>query len=93
MRVNNFKQMGEEDEGDYYPNLSSQVQANVESTLGIFRFFGQVVEVFLPKVVDTIIVMSGGDAPDQDTSSKERRGSSYPPPRRKGPSRPPANGR
>lgn len=84
MRVNNFKKLMEEDEETHYPNLSSQVQTNVENTLGIFRYFGQIVEVFLPKVVDTFIAMSGGDSDAELDSSPHQR--KTPPPRGKGPS-------
>lgn len=92
MRVNNFKKLMEEDEEAHYPNLSSQVQNNVENTLGIFRFFGQIVEVFLPKVVDTFIAMSSSDAPNRDEESRDRRTPSVPP-KGKGPSQPPITGR
>lgn len=93
MRVNNFKKLMEEDEEAHYPNLSSQIQTNVENTLGIFRFFGQIVEVFLPKVVDTFIAMSGGDPTEKEEQSDRNPPTSPPPPREQGPSNNPFIGR
>lgn len=58
---NNFKNL---DEDDFGP--PENVLQNVEQTLGIFRYLGQIADVFLPKIVNTVIEMSGGKDSSED---------------------------
>lgn len=61
--MNNFQRLMEQEEerSPQPPNI----QHNVENTLGIFRFIGQIVEVYLPKVADMFVTMAGGNESQQ----------------------------
>ena len=54
---NNFKNL---DEDDYGP--PENIFYNVQETLGIFRYLGQIADIFLPKIVDIVVEMSGGNS-------------------------------
>jgi hypothetical protein len=59
MRSNNFKRLMEEEEARYEAP-PPKVTRNVEQTTGIFSFAANIIEIFLPKVVDVFVAMSGG---------------------------------
>ena len=64
MAINNFKKLagGEEFEG---PSAPVHIKQNVERQLGTFRFFGQIIDLYLSRVVDFFVGMAGGTIPDQ----------------------------
>ncbi|MCB0608740.1 MAG: hypothetical protein H6562_02515 [Lewinellaceae bacterium] len=61
--MNNFQRLFEED-GDRYKNHHETIRQNLLGTLGVFRFVGQIVEVYIPRVADMIVSFSGGNAPE-----------------------------
>ena len=67
--MNNFKKLLEEEESilNDRPQLR-KVQTNLWQTLGVFKFVGQIVEVYVPKMVDLLILAAGGkvDPPDKN---------------------------
>jgi hypothetical protein len=67
--VNNFKKIQEEDEAKYqqHPHLK-KVQSGLWQTLGIFKFIGYLVEVYIPRVVDLFVVAVGGQAVEHKRS-------------------------
>jgi len=50
----------------------SKIGANVQSTTNFFSFAGSLIEVFLPKVLEVFVAMTGGNL-DQDEKPKQRR--------------------
>lgn len=60
---NNFKELYEEEEGKFTENSESfnRIQANVWGNLGVFKFAGQIIEVFLPKLFEFFVLLLGGD--------------------------------
>lgn len=71
MSINNFKRLMEEEEtriGDA-PN---GIGANVQSTTNFFAFAGNMIEVFLPKVLEVFVAMTGGNT-EENNKPKIRR--------------------
>jgi hypothetical protein len=58
MRTNNFKRLMEEEErtAPPPPNLKS----DLDRTMGLVRFVGEVVDLYLPRLVDMLVSMVGG---------------------------------
>ncbi|MDX1940484.1 MAG: hypothetical protein SFU99_08025 [Saprospiraceae bacterium] len=75
MQINNFKRLQEEEEIVYREQHDEKVRAGLLSSLGMFRFVGQVVDMYLPKLFDLLIMAAGG----KTDSSATTRGKSIPP--------------
>ncbi len=60
MRTNNFKRL-EEEEFNNMPEPPAEIQNNIVGQVNLFRFIGDIIELYLPKVVDLFVQMSGGD--------------------------------
>ncbi|MCB0662377.1 MAG: hypothetical protein KDC24_06535 [Saprospiraceae bacterium] len=60
MRTNNFKRLMEEEEAKY-ELPPPKITRNVEQTTGVFSFAANIIEVFLPKVLDVFVAMSVGE--------------------------------
>ena len=61
--MNNFQELFEEEERNAQDsNKLRGIQSDVWQTLGVFKFVGQIVEVYVPKVISMFIIASGGDA-------------------------------
>ncbi len=79
MRTNNFKRL-EEEEFNNMPEPPAEIQNNIVGQVNIFRFIGDIIDLYLPKVVDLFVQMSGGDSPsatrspDQDGPFDGKRG-------------------
>ena len=70
--MNNFQQLLNDDAGGF-DGCGDRVYKRVTGTLDTFRFLGEVVDIYFPKMVDTLIVMSGGseeDDPNTDDNSQ-----------------------
>ena len=59
MSTNNFKLMDEEMR-DKHPKPPSEIEHNVNSNIHSYSFFGKVVELFIPRIFDSLINMIGG---------------------------------
>lgn len=60
--MNNFQQLLNDDEEDYQrQGVNEEIRNNLEGTFGFFRFFGQIVEVYLPQMVDVLVMASGAE--------------------------------
>ena len=57
---NSFKKLKEEDEARLTP--PPQVARNVESQISFFDFFGKTIELFVPKILELLVAMTGGAA-------------------------------
>lgn len=55
---NNFKKLMEEEEISFIP--PALVKEKVASNISFLEFFGKTVELFIPRVVDLFIAMTGG---------------------------------
>lgn len=54
MKKNNFKIL-EDQELQNLEFDSDRVQNNIDTTVGVYRFFTDIIELYLPKVVDTMV--------------------------------------
>jgi len=72
MEDNNFKRLYEDEENAYEVKHHQKIRANVLGTLGLFRLVGDLVDVFLPRVMDIFVMASGGrdDGPGPVRSRK-----------------------
>ena len=70
MRTNNFKRLMEMEE-ERTPAPPPQIKESVSGTMGVFKFVGQIVEMYLPKVVDMLVSMMGGN-PGNPTTPPDR---------------------
>lgn len=61
---NNFHNLSDEEESHINPNQLSTIKANVWSSLGMVRAFGDVLDIYLPKLRDFFIVLVGGKGND-----------------------------
>ena len=68
MSVNNFKELEKLQEKEYN-NLNPDVRTNLVSSMGLFRFIGDIFDLFIPKVMDMFIKISGG-SPKQNVSHR-----------------------
>lgn len=58
---NNFQQLQDEDEQDFKDkNLNQVIRSKTWGNLSAFRFIGDIVEVYLARVVDLFILIAGG---------------------------------
>lgn len=63
--MDNFKQLEAEAVELYEEKqLHDRLRGRLEQTMGTFRFIGHVVNMYLPRMVDTVLLMSGGLQPE-----------------------------
>lgn len=62
MKINNFKTIQEEDEQKFLGARQDNSRAGIWGTLGVYKFVGQLVDVYLPKAVDVLISATGAPA-------------------------------
>ena len=66
--MDNFKQLLWDGEGGF-KGREERVYKRVSGTLDTFRLFGEIVDMYFPKMVDTLIVIAGGE--DEEGSPRE----------------------
>lgn len=59
--MNNFQQLQEQEENRFLTQDKNQIRENLSATFSSFRFVGDVVDVYLPKVLEMFVVILGGD--------------------------------
>ncbi|MEO1712013.1 MAG: hypothetical protein AAFU60_01640 [Bacteroidota bacterium] len=59
----NFHDLEDDMEREFRP--PPQIRENVEANLGVFRFIGNIVELYIPRLFDLFVRMSGGEAPTE----------------------------
>lgn len=59
--LNNFERLLEQDAQNFDPVQKAQMQAQIFSSFESLRLVGQLIDVYVPKMVDVLIVASGGD--------------------------------
>lgn len=63
---NNFKEL-EKQQLEEYPHSPPEIENNVKGSMRLFRFMGDIVELYLPRVFDLLLSLSGGErAPDNE---------------------------
>lgn len=66
MAANNFKELEKLNEDQFRDSASdNQIRKNVSHSIRFFRFFGDIFELYIPKVIGVFVNMSGG-APNDD---------------------------
>lgn len=60
--MNNFQRLEEEQIRQYDASKRRNVQNNLEQTFGLFKFIGQIVDVYLPAMVGVLISAAGGNS-------------------------------
>jgi hypothetical protein len=60
MSRNNFKILEEEEQGRY-PGAPPQIESNIQNEMGILKMVGHIVDVYLPKVLELFIMITGGN--------------------------------
>ena len=50
----------------------NRIDANVQSTTNFFTFAGNLIEVFLPRVLEAFVAMTGGSNREYDDQKKRR---------------------
>ena len=61
MKTNSFKAILEEDRVLYTRFHDEKVKNGIWNTLGYFKLFGDIVDVYLLKTVDVFVLAAGGD--------------------------------
>lgn len=59
--LNNFERLLEQDAQNFDPVQKAQIHSRISSSFESLRLIGQLVDVYVPKMVDVLIVASGGD--------------------------------
>ncbi|MBK7871142.1 MAG: hypothetical protein IPJ74_10905 [Saprospiraceae bacterium] len=70
MQINNFKRLQEEEEVVYKERHEEKVRSGLLNSLGMFRFVGQVVDMYLPKLFDLLIMAAGGKTDSSTTRTR-----------------------
>jgi len=66
--MNNFKRL-EEEESQRLPDLGDS-QRTVRNRINNMRTVGQVFELYMTKILDLFVVMTGGNVQDRSTTKK-----------------------
>ncbi len=74
MSDNNFKKLEQEHIENFNEQKKQEVKSGVDSSIGVFRFIGDIFELYLPQVVGLFVRMSGGSVKSKvDPENKEKR--------------------
>jgi len=57
--MNNFQRLQQEDEERYKPN-TDQIKSDLNGSMDLYRFIGNIVEMYVPRFFDMMVVTSGG---------------------------------
>lgn len=57
--LNNFQLLQQEDEERYKPEID-RIKADLNRSMDLFRFIGNIVEIYVPRFFDMMVVTSGG---------------------------------
>ncbi len=70
MPNNSFKELENED-SKKFEERNQRVRDNINHSVGFFHFLGDILDLFLPKVVNMFLTVSGGKGPKTDSNSGE----------------------
>lgn len=57
--MNNFQRLQQEDEERYKPEID-RIKADLNGSMDLFRFIGNIIEIYVPRFFDMMVVTSGG---------------------------------
>ena len=57
---NSFQQLMEEEEKRFSRKYERSIQSKLSGTLGLFRFAGDLMNIFVPRVADVLVLGLGG---------------------------------
>ena len=60
MASNNFKRLLATEEERITPLPLQEIKQNLSGSMSVFKFFGQIVELYLPKVFELFVAAVGG---------------------------------
>lgn len=70
MAANNFKELERQNEEQFRKGESAnKIHKNVSHSMRFFQFFGNIFELYLPRVLGVFVNMSGG-APNMENSAE-----------------------
>ncbi|MEL6669223.1 MAG: hypothetical protein AAFY36_12340 [Bacteroidota bacterium] len=62
---NNFKKLAAISEANFRDSEADRaIRQRLEGTLGALRVIGAVLEIYLPRMADTVVGLSGGEMPE-----------------------------
>ncbi|MCB0562156.1 MAG: hypothetical protein H6573_09015 [Lewinellaceae bacterium] len=70
--MNNFQELEKEQERQYDASKRMHVQNNLSHTFGLFKFIGQIVDVYLPALVGVLISAAGGSSSETNSQGLSR---------------------
>lgn len=72
--MNNFQKIQRETEEEFYSLEGRGVEENLLGTFSTYRFIGNVIDVYVPRVVDLFIAITGGEIKEspKPKSSRDR---------------------
>ena len=70
---NSFKLLAEE-EAKLYPKAPPRVEQGINGTMGFVRMISQTVVLYLPRVLDIVVVMVGGNRDNGQTKRRDPAG-------------------
>ena len=68
--MNNFQRLQEEHARQFEGLKKRRVQQSILQTFGIFKFVGQLIDVYLPAMMGVIVSSMGGKIDDDDNKGK-----------------------
>lgn len=72
---NPFKEIESQHIKSFYSGpREKRVRSGLGSTLGTVRFLGKIADIYLTRMVDTMVGLAGGSARDDDDSNNPPRG-------------------
>ena len=70
--MNNFQRLEEEQARQYDASKRQSVQNNLTHTFGVFKFIGQIIDVYLPAMIGVLISAVGGDGSETGNPESNR---------------------
>lgn len=71
--MNNFEELEHFHKEGYNQERHERIQQKVNDTLGTYRFLGQVVDIYVPRLLDAVVEIAGGKKiPPSDTNTQRR---------------------
>jgi len=74
MPKNSFKEL-EKDSQKQFENKDKQIKENINRSIGFFHFIGDIIELFVPRVVQVFLGISGGPGPNKEVEDGGSRSS------------------
>jgi len=70
---NSFKELQKEETAKFSSASEQKIRNNLDSNVGLFHFFGEIVDLYLPKIFGLFVKMSGGGPSASDDNNDPNR--------------------